>query len=123
MVDPVSIYFYFCLVGVAVSIIPFLAEPRIPEGAGEVLIILSMMVISSIAQILMNQGFRYCKSWEGGLFMTGELVFSTLFGILLLGEQVTWRFWIGAMLIFGSASAIHLRHRATLWRANRMQER
>jgi drug/metabolite transporter (DMT)-like permease len=29
-----------------------------------------------------------------------EPVFSVLFGILLLGEQLTWRSWLGCAMIF-----------------------
>jgi hypothetical protein len=50
----------------------------------------------------MNMGFRYCKSWEGGLFLTSEMVFTSLFGIFFLHELVTWRFLGGGLLILAS---------------------
>jgi drug/metabolite transporter (DMT)-like permease len=59
------------------------------------------------AQLLMNQGFRYCKSWEGGLFLMAEVVFTSILGILFLGEPVTWRFVTGGFLVLGSAIALN----------------
>ena len=40
--------------------------------------------------------------------MTTELVFTSLLGILLLHEQVTWRFWLGGLLILGSVMALQM---------------
>ena len=103
----VIIYFYFCLIGTAVSIGPFSADPQIPNSATEWIIVGGILFTSIVAQLLMNQGFRYCKSWEGGLFMTSELIFVSIFGLLFLGEPFTWRFWIGGMLILLSAAAFN----------------
>ena len=55
----------------------------------------------------MNQGFRYCKSWEGGLFLMAEVIFTSILGIVFLGESVTWRFWVGGLLVLGSALALN----------------
>ena len=74
----------------------------------------SILLTSIGAQLLMNHGFQYCSSWEGGLLMTSEVLFSTLFGILLLGETVGWRFWAGAALIVGSAAAMNMLQQGSL---------
>ncbi|RLA92430.1 MAG: hypothetical protein DRG34_00175 [Deltaproteobacteria bacterium] len=55
----------------------------------------------------MNQGFRYCKSWGGGLFLMAAVVFTSSLGILFLGEPVTWRFLAGGFLVLGSAVALN----------------
>ncbi len=107
----VIIYFYFCLIGTAVCFWPYMTAPRTPATASDWLIIAGILVTSIGAQLLMNMGFRYCKSWEGGLFMTSELIFSTIIGILFLGDIANWRFWIGGFLIFGSVAAFQLQHR------------
>lgn len=99
----VIIYFYFCVIGTAISIGPFSINPQLPRVGLEWLIVGGILFTSILAQLLMNQGFRYCKSWEGGLFMTSELIFVTIFGILFLGEPMTWRFWTGGVLILSSA--------------------
>ena len=71
----------------------------------------AILVTSILAQLLMNEGFKYCKSWQGGVLMTSEVIFSTLFGVFLLGEAVGWRFGVGAALIVGSAAAMHIPQR------------
>ncbi|MGD8366772.1 MAG: DMT family transporter [Desulfobacterales bacterium] len=108
---PVIIYFYLCLIGTFIAAGPFLADPRIPEKPWQWAVVAAILVTSIVAQLLMNEGFKYCKSWEGGVLMTSEVIFSTLFGVYLLGETVGWRFWAGAVMIVGSAAAMNLRHR------------
>ncbi|MCG6892032.1 MAG: DMT family transporter [Desulfobacteraceae bacterium] len=103
------IYFHFCLMGGIITAVPFLADPRLPRTAAEWLLVLGIVVTSVSAQLLMNQGFRYCNSWKGGMYMTSEVVHTTLFGVIFLGEGVTWRFWVGGFLIVGSALFSHLR--------------
>jgi drug/metabolite transporter (DMT)-like permease len=108
----VSIYFYFCLVGSVVCLGPYLAAPTVPDNLTDGAIIGGIVATSIVAQLLMNHGFKYCKSWEGGLYMTSELVFTAVLGIFLLSEAVTNRFWIGAALILISAVAFQVRHRS-----------
>jgi drug/metabolite transporter (DMT)-like permease len=105
----VTIYLYFCLTGAAITLIPFASRPHLPESAEEWIIVGSIVGISTVAQLLMTQGFRYCKSWEGGLYLTSEVVFVSLWGILVLHEMATWHFWIGGAMILGSIIAINCR--------------
>jgi drug/metabolite transporter (DMT)-like permease len=104
---PVIIYLYFCLLGTLVTLPSFIANPQIPRTPVELLIVGGIAFTSIIAQLLMNQGFQYCKSWEGGLYLTSELIFTSIFGILILGELVTWHFWTGGCMILGSAVAFN----------------
>jgi len=67
-----------------------------------------IVVTSVIGQLFMTKGLRYCKSWQGGVLMTTELIFTSLLGILFLQEQVTWRFWLGGLLILGSVMALQI---------------
>jgi drug/metabolite transporter (DMT)-like permease len=110
----VIIYFYLCLVGTLMALGPFLADPHLPQRGQEWWIVAAILLTSIGAQLLMNHGFQYCSSWEGGLLMTSEVLFSTLFGILLLGEAVGWRFWAGAALIVCSAAALNIQQRGLL---------
>jgi len=111
---PVAIYLYFSLFGAGVSFPAFIANPKLPESGVEWLMIGGIVGSSIAAQLLMNQGFKYCKSWEGSLFLTGELIFVAFFGIFFLGEITTWRFWIGGLMIFGSIVILNRVHaRAT----------
>lgn len=67
-----------------------------------------IIVSAILGQLTMNHGFGYCCSWEGGLYLTSEVVFTGLAGIALLGDPVGWRFFTGGKLILGSAMAIQL---------------
>ncbi|MDJ0913025.1 MAG: DMT family transporter [Desulfobacterales bacterium] len=104
----VMIYFYFCIIGSLIAAGPFLSNPQLPRNLMEWIIMAGILFTSITAQLFMNQGFRYCKSWEGGVFMTSELIFISFFGILFLGESTNWRFWTGGLLIIGSAVALNL---------------
>ena len=104
---PVVIYLYFCLLGSIISLPPFMASPQIPRVPVEWLMLGGIAFSALAAQLLMNQGFRYCKSWEGGLFLMAEVVFTSILGILFLGEPVTWRFWLGGAMVLGSAVALN----------------
>ena len=99
---PVVIYLYFCLFGAAVAFPPYISNPTIPDSALDWLMIGGIVGTSIVAQITMNQGFKYCKSWEGGLFLTCEMIFVAFFGIVYLGEPTNWRFWTGGLLILSS---------------------
>ncbi|UCG13701.1 MAG: DMT family transporter [Deltaproteobacteria bacterium] len=104
---PVVIYLYFCLLGTLVSLPAFAANPQIPRVTLEWVMLGGIVCSSLIAQLLMNQGFRYCKSWEGGLFLMAEVLFTSILGIVFLDEPMSWRFWIGGFLILGSAIALN----------------
>lgn len=104
---PVVIYLYFCLLGTAISFPAFIAHPQVPRVTSEWLMLGGIVCSALAAQLLMNQGFRYCKSWEGGLFLMAEVVFTSILGILFLGEPVTWRFLTGGFLVLGSAVALN----------------
>ena len=49
-----------------------------------------------------------CRSWACGLYMTSEMVFTAIAGIVLLGDPTGWRFWTGSALILGSAVAVQV---------------
>jgi drug/metabolite transporter (DMT)-like permease len=100
---PVIIYFYFCLVGALMVFPAFIAGPRLPTTGRGLILVLALVVLLLVAQLLMNYGFKYCRSWEGGLFLSSEAFFTSVAGICFLGDSVTWRFWIGGSLILGCA--------------------
>lgn len=104
----VIIYFYFCLIGAVITLGPFFLAPRWPQGKMEWLVIGGILFTSTAGQLLMTQGFRYCKSWEGGLLMTSEVIFITILGVLILNESVGDRFFIGSLLIVSGAVALNL---------------
>ena len=105
---PAIIYLYFCTMGLAVCLPGFLSDPTLPSDALEWLMCAGIVLTSLTAQLLMNQGFYYCRSWEGGLFMTSEVVFTALVGIVLLHDPAGWRFWLGSFLIVGSVMVLNV---------------
>jgi drug/metabolite transporter (DMT)-like permease len=110
---PVIIYLYFCTMGMFVTLPKFVANPVFPSTPVEWAMILGIIFTSIFAQLLMNQGFFYCKGWEGGVFMSSEVIFTAIVGIVFLGDPATARFWIGGGLILGSVAALN---RLQAWR-------
>ena len=110
----VIIYLYFCLVGAVVTAPFFLRAPVLPLTPSQILVCGGIILTSIMGQLLMNQGFGYCRSWEGGLYMTSEVLLTALAGVMLFGDPVGWRFAAGGTLIIGSTIAIQL-ERALPW--------
>jgi len=104
---PVIIYLYFCTMGTLVTFPKFVLNPILPATPVEWVMILGIVFSSVVAQLLMNQGFFYCSGWEGGVFMSSEVIFTAIVGIAFLGDPATWRFWIGGLMIFGSVVALN----------------
>ena len=104
---PVIIYLYLCTMGLAVVLPLFAMQPVWPASPWEWGLVLGIVFSSVTAQLLMNQGFFYCRGWEGGVFMSSEVIFTALVGILFMGDPTTWRFWTGGGLIFGSVVVLN----------------
>jgi drug/metabolite transporter (DMT)-like permease len=104
---PVVIYLYFCTMGILVTLPKFALHPVWPASPLEWVMILGIIFSSATAQLLMNQGFFYCRGWEGGVFMSSEVVFTAVVGIVFLGDPATWRFWAGGLMILTSGIAMN----------------
>ncbi len=104
---PVIIYLYLCTMGIMVTLPQFAAQPAWPSTSWEWGLVLGIVFSSVTAQLLMNQGFFYCRGWEGGVFMSSEVIFTALVGILFMDDPTSWRFWVGGGLIFGSVVALN----------------
>ncbi len=104
---PVIIYLYLCTMGIMVTVPQFAAQPAWPSTSWEWGLVLGIVFSSVTAQLLMNQGFFYCRGWEGGVFMSSEVIFTALVGILFMDDPTSWRFWVGGGLIFGSVVALN----------------
>jgi drug/metabolite transporter (DMT)-like permease len=104
---PVVIYFYFCAMGALVSLPMFVRAPVFPASALEWAMIGGIILLSVGGQLLMNEGFRYCLGWEGGVLMASEVVFTAACGILLLHDPAGWRFWLGGGTILGSVMLLN----------------
>jgi drug/metabolite transporter (DMT)-like permease len=104
---PVIIYLYFCTMGALVTAPMFARHPVWPSTPIEWAMILGLIFVSVTAQLLMNQGFFYCRAWEGGVFMSSEVIFTAAVGILFLGDPAPWRFWFGGLMILISVIALN----------------
>ena len=96
---PVVIYLYFCTMGALVTLPKFVQQPALPTTPMEWVMVLGIAFSSLAGQLLMNQGFFYCRGWEGGVLMSSEVIFTALAGILLFEDPATLRFWTGGLLI------------------------
>ncbi len=99
---PVIIYLYFCSMGTLITLPKLILEPIVPSTCIEWIMITGIILISVAGQLLMNQGFFYCKGWEGAVYMSSETIFTAIVGILLLNDPISIRFFFGAILILGS---------------------
>ena len=104
---PVVIYLYLCTMGAMITFPKFIMHPIFPSTPTEWVMILGIIFFSVSAQLLMNQGFFYCRGWEGGVFMSSEVIFTGVVGIVFMGDPATPRFWIGGLMIFGSVVALN----------------
>lgn len=103
----VIIYLYFCTMCAIVSAPGYLMDPTFPTTMVEGALVLGIILSSLIAQLLMNRGFLYCRGWEGGVFMSSEVIFTATIDIALLAEPAGWRFWLGGGLILGSVTLLN----------------
>lgn len=99
---PVIIYLYLCTIGAMATFPIFIFNPMLPSTPGEWVMISGIILSSVIGQLLMNQGFFYCKGWEGGVFMSSEVIFTTTVGIVFLDDPTNPRFWVGSTMLLGS---------------------
>ena len=104
---PVTIYLYFCTMGILVTAPMFASHPILPSTPVEWGMIIGFILASLTGQLLMNQGFFYCRGWEGGVLMSSEVIFTAGVGIIFLGDPVSWRFWVGGSLILVSVIALN----------------
>ncbi len=104
---PVVIYFYFCAMGMLVTLPEFIMDPIVPSTPMALSMIAGIILVSLTAQLLMNQGFFYCKGWEGGVLMSSEIIFTAMTGIIFLGDPTPLRFWIGGLMVFCSVVALN----------------
>lgn len=104
---PVIIYLYLCTMGFGATAPMFVLHPALPATLTEGALLLGIVFSSLTAQLLMNQGFFYCRGWEGGLFMSSEVVFTAIAGIAFMGDPASWRFWAGGVTVLASVIALN----------------
>lgn len=104
--NPFVIHFYFCVTG-GILCLPFTQGFKMPDlDIGFLLAFSSLMGLA--AQVLMNQGFKFCRATEGSLILMSEVAFVAVGGILIFKDPVTSNFLIGALLIVASGVGLTL---------------
>ena len=104
---PVIIYLYFCTMGMLLTLPAFLMAPIIPTSSLEWTMVIGIVITSVTAQLLMNKGFLFCQGFEGASYMSCEVLFTALVGILFLDDPMNWRFFVGGFLIVGSGLVLN----------------
>jgi drug/metabolite transporter (DMT)-like permease len=105
---PAVIYLYLCTMGMMVTFPAYTLGPVLPWPPDQLAICGGIVLSALTAQLLMNHGFFYCTSLEGGVFMSMEVVFTAMIGIAFLNDPVGWRFTVGSLLIVGSVLALNI---------------
>lgn len=75
------------------------------------LLLIVLGLIFLIAQLLMNQGFKFCKASEGSVILMSELVFVGIAGVVIFKDALSPGFLVGAFLIVGSGVGLNLMNR------------
>ena len=105
------IYFYFCIVGGLISF-PFIVVKFNAPGFRQIFLLVILALIFLIAQLLMNQGFKFCKASEGGIILMSEVIFTGIAGVIMFNDLVTGTFLSGSFLIIASGVGLNLVSRA-----------
>jgi drug/metabolite transporter (DMT)-like permease len=106
--NPFTIYFYYCLSGSILCIMPFLTQgpPALQVSTTGWLLLGAVAVLAMAGQTLMNQGMKYLNAAKTGALMMIEVIVAAAFGAIYLGESLTLRFFLGSILILGCGVAL-----------------
>lgn len=98
-----TLYFYFCLVGGSATLWPvlFQSAPIIP-GPIDLSILILASLLAMIAQLCINHGYTILTAARGGVILMAQVVLAGAYGVIFLGEPITWRLIVGAILILSS---------------------
>ncbi|EFK06104.1 putative membrane protein [delta proteobacterium NaphS2] len=107
--NPFTLYFYFCLIGTPCCLAPILRNHQwhlpslVPMAALFVTAILGLA-----AQLMMNEGVKDVPAHTGGMLLSTQVIFASFAGVVFLGEAMTWRIFLGSVLVVGSGALLSL---------------
>jgi drug/metabolite transporter (DMT)-like permease len=107
---PFVIYFYYCLTGSIISF-PFVLKGVRMHGPDQLLLLIILGIVFLIAQLLMTQGFKFCKASEGSVILMSEVVLTGIAGVVIFKDPLSSRFIMGALFILGSGVGLNLMNR------------
>jgi len=105
-----AIFYYFTFVGTVITLPFFFLHPVLPGGRAAVALV-SMILLSTVGQLLINQAFKYTQAGEGSVVLMATTAVAATLGAWLLGDRYTREFFIGALLIFAAISWLTARAR------------
>jgi drug/metabolite transporter (DMT)-like permease len=105
-----TLFFYLCITGTLASLGPliFQAPPYLPRSLFAWGGVAAVAVFSIAAQLTINQALIRIPAATVSIMMTAEVPLVATFGVLYLGEPLSWRLIAGASLIFVSGSGLNL---------------
>jgi drug/metabolite transporter (DMT)-like permease len=112
--NPIAIYFYLCLVGSLVCLVPWLKQGMgdpselWPDSRLGLTVLAVMALPSVLSHLFVNKGFEVLRASRVGVLMTLELPVLAFFGVFFLQEPLTLRLLFGTFLILLSSMALNL---------------
>jgi drug/metabolite transporter (DMT)-like permease len=105
-----TLFFYLCITGTLAALGPLVLQeaPILPQSSDAWIGVGAVAVFSIAAQLTINQALIRIPAATVSIMMTAEVPLVAAFGVLYLGEPLTWRLIVGASLIFGSGTALNL---------------
>jgi len=105
-----TLFFYLCITGTLAGLGPLLVQgtPILPQTAAAWMSVAAVAVFSIAAQLTINQALIRIPAATVSIIMTAEVPLIAAFGVIYLGEPLSWRLMVGACLIFGSGVGFNL---------------
>jgi len=105
-----TLFFYLCITGTFAGLGPLLMQtaPILPQSSAGWISVAAVAVFSIAAQLTINQALIRIPAATVSIMMTAEVPLIAAFGVLYLGEPLSWRLIVGASLIFGSGVCLNL---------------
>ena len=82
--------------------------PILPTSTDAWLGVAAVALFSIGAQLSINQALMSMAAPKVSVMMTAEVPLVAAFGVICLGEPVSWRLIAGALLIFGSGIGLSI---------------
>jgi drug/metabolite transporter (DMT)-like permease len=102
------IYAFQCFVGTLFSIPFVIGHARMPELTNGMVLLIAA-AFGLLGQVTMNHGFRFIRAAEGSTLLMAEAILTTVVGIIIFHEPLTFTFAVGTVMILGSGIYLGLR--------------
>ena len=103
-------HIYYCLIGTLAGLAPLLFGPGpiLPQAPDSWLWLLGIAVTALVANLAMNQSVHYISAPKSGVILMVEVVAGSALGVVLFGEHIDLRFFVGALLVLGGGALLTL---------------